>query len=132
PRLSSRQPPRLELSNRISDGRWTYGQDRAIRIPNAIVELQGWLDDYSLQVNGVVNAADFPEIGLELAGNGNLKGRQIRNLAIRGLDGGVAATGKLSWQPNVDWDLQLQAGEINPGAYWKNWPGKLAMQGHIK
>lgn len=132
PGLLTRQPPYLTVQNTISGGRWAYGQDRIIRVPSATVELQGWIDEYSLQVNGLFNVPDFPELRLELAGSGNLENLQINDLTVHGLDGTLNATGQFSWQPAISWDLQLQASHIDPGVYWKDWTGKIAMQGSTK
>lgn len=130
--LLTEEPPHLVLENKISDGLWVYGQDQAVRVPSATLQLRGWLDEYFLQVKGSVVAPNMPEAGVALEGRGDLDGLQIQDLTIRGLGGSVTGTGKLSWQPAVDWNLQLQARNINPGAYWENWPGTIAMQGAIK
>ncbi|HEX7026369.1 MAG TPA: hypothetical protein VF268_03950, partial [Gammaproteobacteria bacterium] len=132
PGLLTGQSPHLELINKITNSRWNYRQNGAVQIPYATVEVRGWTGNYALDVNGLFNAAGFPEIALELTGNGNLSNLQIDNMTIQGLGGRLEAAGNFSWRPSLSWDLQLEAGDIDPGKYWKQWPGALAMQGSIK
>lgn len=131
PGLLTHQSPYLALKNKISDGQWRYGQDRAIRVPAATVEVRGWLNEYSLAVNGRLVNTGFPELGLELTGNGNLESLHVNEMTIRGLGGTASARGEFAWRPQISWDMQLQAQHIDPGVYWKNWTGDINLQGGI-
>lgn len=131
PGLLTHRSPDLTLENKISNGQWTYGQDRAIRIPAATVDVRGWLNDYSLAVNGRLAATGFPELGVELTGNGNLESLHVSDMTVHGLNGTASATGEFAWRPKVSWDLQLRANHIDPGVYWKNWAGDVNLQGGV-
>jgi len=42
----------------------------------------------------------------------------------------LQGSGQLSWAPHLQWDVQLQATDVDPGKQWPDWPGKLSLQVH--
>ena len=56
---------------------------------------------------------------------GNLDGLDIDSLRVTTLDGEVIAKGKLNWSPQLVWQAQLVANDINPVSLWPEWPGRL-------
>ncbi|MEN8199203.1 MAG: translocation/assembly module TamB domain-containing protein [Thermodesulfobacteriota bacterium] len=92
------------------------------------VTLKGTTDQYHLSANSAVAGEMLPTTNLELDTDGNLE--SIENLKLRAdlLDGSVELHGKAQWAPDVSWELGSEGAEINPGAKYEEWPGKLDWQ----
>ena len=49
----------------------------------------------------------------------------LHQLDLKQAKGGLSATGEISLQPQVGWNLQATAHGLNPGAFAKDWPGAI-------
>ncbi len=87
--------------------------------------LQGVADDYRLEIRTVVSGEGIPASDIDLIATGDLGGIRLQPLKVGVLDGRLNAEGKVRWDQDVVWELQLQAEQINPGLYLSDWPGKL-------
>ena len=61
-----------------------------------------------------------------LTAQGNQQGMNIESLTIKTLEGKFNASGKLDWASFFNWDADIQAVAINPGAEWPEWPGLIS------
>jgi translocation and assembly module TamB len=73
----------------------------------------------------VVSGEGIPASDIDLVATGDLQGLRLQPLKVGVLDGRLHAEGKVRWDQGVDWELQLQAEQINPGLYLSDWPGEL-------
>ena len=56
---------------------------------------------------------------------GSLDGLNVDSLRITALDGEANAKGQLAWSPQLVWQAQLSASDINPVSLLPEWPGQL-------
>lgn len=99
-----------------------------VQIPDGELQVSGTLKDYQLKLAARVEGKDLPASDIQAGGQGNQNGLHLDSLDLRTLDGVVQAQGQLAWAPQLQWDLQLNAEDINPGQQWPAWPGKLSAQ----
>ena len=57
--------------------------------------------------------------------DGDLNGLDFHSLRVSALDGEARAKGQLSWSPQLIWQAEANADNINPGALWPQWPAQL-------
>jgi translocation and assembly module TamB len=91
----------------------------------------GDLDKYRLELSTALAGTQIPEGRWTLTGEGNTIGFSLEKLRGDLLGGYLEAAGRIGWQTGFDWDLTLKGEALNPGLHWKEWPGQLALKGHL-
>jgi len=99
-----------------------------VQIPEGELLLSGTVQDYQVKLAARLEGQAFPAGDVQAAGQGSQQDLQLDGLELRTLEGVVNAQGRLAWTPQLQWDLQLDAADINPGQHWPAWPGKLSAQ----
>ncbi len=91
------------------------------------IQLEGWLDDYLVQLSGNVRAEGVPPLDLDLKGQGNLEQLDLESLEVNLPEGSLTSRGQVQWAPAVQWDLSLALDELNPASLplpaLAEWPG---------
>ncbi len=99
-----------------------------MQIPEGELQLSGTVQDYQIKLAARLEGKDFPAADLQADGQGSQDGLRLDKVDLHTLDGVMNAQGQLAWAPQLRWDLQLDAADINPGKQWPAWPGKLSAQ----
>jgi translocation and assembly module TamB len=73
----------------------------------------GGLADYSVTLNLQHGGAGLPEMAWHLAGQGDHRHLDIRELRLDLLSGTVRGDGRLTWQPDIAAELQLRASDLD-------------------
>lgn len=89
-------------------------------------DLHGGLHDYEFSLRAPVTGAQLPPGTWQIAARGNSKALRITELHVATLDGELSGQGSLGWQPALTWRFGLEGKGLNPGSYWKDFPGALA------
>ncbi|SIT07918.1 translocation/assembly module TamB domain-containing protein [Neptunomonas antarctica] len=115
------------------DGQWEnlgypLEGDAVYRSEQGNIKLTGSLDDYQLVLNSAIDGADIPVGQWTLNGGGNRSGFTAFELTGRTLEGALEAKGKVTWLPELSWQVALTGQKINPGSEWTDWPAKLDFQ----
>lgn len=108
--------------------RWPLIGTPVVQIPAGELEIAGSQPDYQLKVAARLVGKDVPAADLQGNAQGDKEGLRLENLEARTLEGVLRAQGQVSWAPQLAWDVELDAKDINPGQHWPAWPGKLAAQ----
>ncbi len=90
--------------------------------------IEGTIENYALTLNTEVVGQDIPKSQWKIVGQGTQQQFQLEKLQSNILQGKIALTGQVAWQPKITWQLALTGDQINPGAQWKAVPGKLAIE----
>jgi len=90
--------------------------------------IEGTAENYALTLNAEVVGQDIPKSQWKIVGQGSQQQFQLEKLQSNILQGKIALTGQVAWQPKISWQLALTGDQINPGAHWKAVPGKLAIE----
>ena len=112
--------PATDASNSVR----TYGQ----------AHLEGFLDDYALDLDGrFARAAD--EARLVLDGRGSRRDMNLQTLRVSLPSGSLQATGKLQWEPDIQFALDAHLDEFDPSYFAPDLPGaiaaRIALQGGV-
>ncbi|MFP5507489.1 MAG: translocation/assembly module TamB domain-containing protein [Gammaproteobacteria bacterium] len=100
------------------------------RLPQGELQANGTLQDYLLTLSARLEGADLPPADIQAEGRGSLEALRLDHLRIAALDGVVSGQGELAWAPQLRWDAQLSAENLDPGRHWPDWPGRLSARAH--
>ena len=89
---------------------------------------EGTPKDYRFQLAADVQGPDIPKGRWTLAGQGS--DQAVREVKLNGqtLEGTIQGNADVAWLPAVRWQTELSGAGINPGAHWKDVPGKLNLR----
>ncbi len=102
-----------------------HSEDGAADITtDADMTLTGRLEQWAL--SGQMRLARGKEHAvLDMAGQGNLEGGQIRSLKVTMPQGTLDATGKVDWAPTLRWQAAAHLAGFDPGYFVPDWPGAV-------
>ncbi|GBE48384.1 translocation and assembly module TamB [bacterium BMS3Bbin12] len=95
------------------------------------LEVEGTPGDYRFRLAFRLGGRRIPAGDWRASGRGDRNGLLLQNLAANLLDGRVSGSGSATWRPRRDLDLNLHAADLDPGARWPEWPGKLSADVHL-
>lgn len=95
--------------------------------PSGSLHFSGELQKYQISLQAALEGKQIPKGEWRLTGQGTDKALQTFELSGKALEGTLNLQGQAQWLPQVTWDVQLNAENVNPGAHWAEWPGKLAL-----
>ena len=78
------------------------------------LQFKGPLNDYQLEFEASIAGTDIPAGQWQGQGSGNLQQLKLDAVNARILDGELAATGLVSWDPVPAWQLRIEGAELNP------------------
>lgn len=98
------------------------------------LRVQGWIDDYQAELEGTVSYADLPPIALSADTRGDLKHINIDELIVQVQDAKPTAAptqakiaGVVTWAPELNWNLNISAADLDPSRYVAAWPGQVQL-----
>lgn len=106
--------------------RWPPAGEPQISVPQGELRAGGTLEEYLLTLAARLEGAAFPAGDIEADGRGSADALHLDRLRIAALDGVVQGQGELAWAPQLRWDAQLTAENVDPGQHWPDWPGRLS------
>lgn len=131
-----RAPAPLQLSGEIGYGngfraearwrrlQWPLQGEAQLTSPSGTLSAEGRWDDYRYRLETELHGAGLAS-ALQAQGRGDLQALQLDMLEARLLGGTLRADGALAWSPNLQATLQGQVQQIDPGAVWSEWPGRI-------
>lgn len=118
---------RMQASAAWQSLTWPLTGEGQFSSPQGELKIQGTLDNYQLHVTTLIAGQDIPQGHWTAEASGNTDSLKLITLQGDMLDGELKLAGKVSWQPRLAWELNLQGQEINPGVAWPAFPGKLSI-----
>ncbi len=88
--------------------------------------IRGTLKDYEVDVDAHLAGPNIPPGRWALAGRGNQERMTVRSLRGDVLRGRLTASGAIAWKPRVTWNVKVNGNGLDPGAQWREWPGRVA------
>ena len=104
------------------------GSPALVNTQKGTLHALGTPNDYQLNLNADIQGKDIPAGSLKATGSGNTSSFQLKNLQANILEGTLDLTGKVRWQPEINWQIALNGNNINPGSQYSEWPGKIALE----
>jgi autotransporter translocation and assembly factor TamB len=121
--------PKLNLRAEWRKLSWPLAaKDPQVRSGSGRLELSGPLDGYRIALNGELSPKALPKAMLALNGRGSREALAIEALELRSPDGVFRASGDLAWQPEIAFDLALDAQDFNPAVLSPELPGQVSME----
>ncbi len=103
-----------------------------VQINSGQLQTAGNLKNYQLSLKTGLSGKNIPKSQWQLKGNGNLQAFNLQKLQGNLLSGLVQATGKVSWQPDLQANLQLNANKLVLTQFLPEWDKKLALNSQLK
>lgn len=107
---------------------WPLAGQPALLAQAGQADWSGRLEEYDLALQSRLQGAGIPPGEWKLQGRGNLAGLELSELKGDLLDGTLTAQGRVDWQPQPAWKLQLRANAIDPGRHWPGWDGRVSAE----
>ncbi|KHD07630.1 hypothetical protein PN36_04045 [Candidatus Thiomargarita nelsonii] len=107
------------------------GEDSMVTSKNGRINLSGTPQNYQIDLETLFAGAQVPAGQLALAGRGDLQQFTLNSLHSNILKGAVNATAKVSWQPKLVAQINLDAEKITIKEFWKEWPDNLTIKSHL-
>ncbi|HSH30006.1 MAG TPA: translocation/assembly module TamB domain-containing protein [Thiohalobacter sp.] len=98
----------------------------AFSATNGRLVWEGGIRDFALDARSALTGTRLPEMQLELHGRGDVAGLRLEQFKAELLAGIVEGAGRFGWSEGLDWGVDLDAREIDPGRQWPDWPGQLS------
>jgi autotransporter translocation and assembly factor TamB len=89
------------------------------------LDLAGTLSDYRLSLDMLLEGVSLPPGRWRGEAGGNADGLVLQRLGGEVLEGLVALTGRVDWQPALRWELDVSGRDLNPAAVVPDYPGLL-------
>jgi len=104
--------------------RWPLNETPRFSSPGGSGWITGNLNHYHL---GLASSNPWPQFDANwyASAEGNLEAINFHSLRVDALNGETNAKGQLSWTPQLTWQAQVNASNINPAVLWPQWPGQL-------
>ncbi len=122
--------PQADLKLTWQQAQWPLHGTADVRSPQGQLGLRGTPDDYrlTLQTRLQVPNPGIPKpvsTRLEIEAKGSTQHLVIERLWADALGGQLQGTGRLAWQPSLNWQTSLQGKQLDPALQWPDWPGRL-------
>ncbi len=125
--------PRFDATVAWQNVQWPLtGSPALVNTQKGTLHALGTPNDYQLNLNADIQGKDIPAGSWKATGSGNTSRFQFKNLQANILEGTLDLTGKVRWQPEINWQIALNGKNINPGSQYSEWPGKIALKVHSK
>lgn len=108
--------------------RWPLAGEPQARSPQGSFALQGSINRYRYELDGMLELAHLGRLALHSRGDGDRDGLEIATAEAQWLNGELTASGQVHWAPALRWQLQLAGRELDPGVLHPDWPGRLALR----
>jgi len=108
--------------------RWPLAGEPQARSPQGSFALQGSINRYRYELDGILELAHLGRLTLHSRGDGDRNGFEIDTAEAQWLNGQLTASGQVHWAPALRWQLQLAGRELDPGVLHPDWPGRLALR----
>lgn len=127
-KLSLGELPAFDLSGDWSDLGWPMQGSPEYRSAQGRFSLRGNLAAYQLGLEAELAGQAIPDTRLSLSASGDRERMQLAPLRLDTLKGRIELAGQVGWRQAFNWDLRLDAQELQPAAQWPGVPGTLSGQ----
>ena len=83
----------------------------------------GGIDDYTVTWETEAALDDFPATLVSGSGRGDLNGLDLTSFEARMGQAVGRANGDIRWTPQVNWQLDIDFTDVDPGVWFTDWPG---------
>ncbi|MDH5311631.1 MAG: translocation/assembly module TamB domain-containing protein, partial [Gammaproteobacteria bacterium] len=103
----------VDVENRWNRIDWQLPSGQRLASRDGRLHVAGNVADYRAEGALWIRVDDWPEARIELGGVGDLVGFAFDPLRAESTAGRVDVTGRLRWSPDLDWDADIDAAELD-------------------
>ena len=92
---------------------------------SGLLKITGNLAQYNIDTHADLSSNKIPATSWSISGTGNANELNLNTINLNTLGGKINAKLHLTWKPNLTWQFNLQANNINPAIKWSHWRGNL-------
>ncbi|SEO50883.1 autotransporter assembly complex protein TamB [Aquisalimonas asiatica] len=148
--LDTRGPAAIHLEGTVAAGQdnlpfriegswdqlqWPLDTGELIAARDGRLRATGDLTDYRIELGSAIDGADIPEGEWQLAGQGDLQHLELEQLQGDLLGGSLDVAGRVSWHPEIVWDVTAHLDGIDADALVAQAPagitGRLSTHGRF-
>jgi len=123
--------PQAALEGEWQNLRWPLQGQALLLSKSGRFTLSGAVRHYQFHVAGDLAGERLPAGTWSVSGEGGPQQLTVTQADAHILNGKLAANGTLAWQTAPQWQFAVQAEDIDPGAQWPDWPGRLALTAQL-
>ncbi|OIQ24689.1 translocation/assembly module TamB domain-containing protein [uncultured Vibrio sp.] len=86
----------------------------------------GSLEGYDLALDADIQGVGFPDISVDVLGEGDLEQINLKEIALVTLGGRVDGEVFANWSAPINWSGKLHLDQIQPGLYWPEAEGNIS------
>lgn len=125
----------LRLEGNWDQLQWPLETGELVAARNGRLRMVGDLTDYRIELGSDVDGADIPDGEWQLAGRGDLEHLELESLRGDLLGGSLDIAGRVSWHPEIVWDVTASLDGIDADTLVAQAPadltGHLSSQGRL-
>jgi translocation and assembly module TamB len=124
--------PGWNLQLQSPDLRWPLDSPEPdVRIENFSALSSGALGDYTLELDGNLEAKELEASALVLKGSGDTEGFSFRQFELQGTELSLESSGKVAWQETLSLELNAVLNKLSPDKWVSGWPQGHPVMGDI-
>jgi len=102
---------------------------QTLQLRDGAIEIAGTPQNYSINLNTGIAREQLPPLTLTINGTANTQSGVIDSFRLQSPIGDISGTGTVDWLDDIQASLQFNGTGLDPGNYWPEWPGTLALTG---
>lgn len=106
-------------------------QNNDVLISDVAGKLRGLPTNYELQLQATVTAGEYPPVGIDLTGQGDLSSLNIEQVQATADFLDADASGKIAWGENLSYDLEIELQRLLPALWLPEWPDESVVSGRL-
>jgi len=120
----SSDKPIADLSIQWDDVQWPLDGSVAKNLSGDFA-IEGPLDDYTLTLNTTLDTPQLAGIVLQADGSGTQQSVNLSSLDLDAADGKLGGTVQVAWTPTLNFIVDMDGTNFNPGVFVADFPGQL-------
>ncbi|MCC2666305.1 MAG: hypothetical protein K0S63_221 [Gammaproteobacteria bacterium] len=105
---------------------WPSKEDPLYASPQGNLSFEGNLDHYQFFLKTALLGKAIPESQWTIVGEGDNNTIILKKINAALLQGNIQGSAKATFSPHVNWQVNLQANQLDFGKQWIDWPSKMS------
>ncbi|MGD7035690.1 translocation/assembly module TamB domain-containing protein [Methylotuvimicrobium buryatense] len=122
------EPISVNLTGDWKKLQWPLSGPPQVETDQGRFDLSGTLDDYRIDLTAKLAMEQLPPFDVLFNGQGSTEAIDIHQLSLRPKQGRLDLKGKVSWRDAIDFALDLNAQQLDPGDFTPDISGSLNLQ----
>ena len=122
------EPLSVNLTGDWKKLQWPLSGPPQVETEQGRFDLSGTLDDYRIELTAKLAMEQLPPFDVLFKGQGSTESISLQQLSLRPKKGRLDLTGEVAWLDAIDFALELDARQLDPGDFTPDISGSLNLQ----